>query len=47
VLHARVADYEPAWCDLLYGRREIFEAYNKGLSFVATYGFAWCRGWVR
>ena len=26
VLHARVADYEPAWCDLLYERREIFEA---------------------
>ena len=34
VLHARVADYDPAWCDLLYERREIFEAYNKGLSFV-------------
>ena len=34
VLHARVAGYEPAWCDLLYERREIFEAYNKGLSFV-------------
>ena len=33
VLHARVADYDPAWCDLLYERREIFEAYNKGLSF--------------
>ena len=32
VLHARVADYEPAWCDHLYERREIFEAYNKGLS---------------
>ena len=34
VLHARVAGYEPAWCDELYERREIFEAYNKGLSFV-------------
>ena len=34
VLHARVADYDPAWCDELYERREIFEAYNKGLSFV-------------
>ncbi len=34
VLHARVADYDPAWCDLLYERREIFEAFNKGLSFV-------------
>ena len=32
VLHARVAGYEPAWCDELYERREIFEAYNKGLS---------------
>ena len=28
VLHARVADYDPAWCDGLYERREIFEAYN-------------------
>lgn len=44
VLHARVADYEPAWCDLLYERREIFEAYNKGLSFVPTSEFAWFRG---
>ena len=34
VLHARVAGYDPAWCDLLYERREIFEAYNKGLSLV-------------
>jgi hypothetical protein len=25
VLHARVADYEPAWCDLLYERREVFD----------------------
>src|SRR3954453_17482204 len=25
-----VADYEPAWCDELYERREIFEAYSKG-----------------
>ena len=29
VLHARVAGYEPAWCDVLYERREIFEATNK------------------
>ncbi|MGH3050158.1 MAG: DNA glycosylase AlkZ-like family protein, partial [Gaiellaceae bacterium] len=29
VLHARVAGYEPAWCDELYERREIFEATNK------------------
>ena len=30
VLHARAAGYEPGWCDLLYERRDIFEAYNKG-----------------
>src|SRR5438105_13612126 len=33
VLHARVSCYDPAWCDVLYERREIFEAYNKGLEF--------------
>jgi len=44
VLHARVADYDPAWCDQLYERREIFEAYNKGLSLVPTSEFAWFRG---
>jgi hypothetical protein len=44
VLHARVADYDPAWCDLLYERREIFEAYNKGLSFVLASEFPWFRG---
>jgi uncharacterized protein YcaQ len=43
VLHARVADYEPAWCDQLYGR-EIFEAYNKGLSLVPVSAFPWFRG---
>ena len=48
VLHARVADYEPAWCELLYERREIFEAYNKGLSFVRASEFPWFRGtWSR
>ncbi|HSO01184.1 MAG TPA: crosslink repair DNA glycosylase YcaQ family protein, partial [Gaiellaceae bacterium] len=26
VLHARVAGYDPAWCEGLYERREIFEA---------------------
>ena len=46
VLHARVADYEPAWCDLLYERREIFEAYNKGLSFVPANEFPWFRAMV-
>ena len=44
VLHARVADYDPSWCDLLYERREIFEAYNKGLSLVPASEFAWFRG---
>ena len=44
VLHARVADYDPAWCDLLYERREIFEAFNKGLSFVQASEFPWFRG---
>ena len=44
VLHARVADYDPAWCDLLYERRDIFEAYNKGLSFVPVSAFPWFRG---
>ena len=44
VLHARVAGYDPSWCDLLYERREIFEAYNKGLSLVPMSEFAWFRG---
>jgi uncharacterized protein len=44
VLHARVADYDRAWCDLLYERREVFEAYNKGLSLVSTSEFPWFRG---
>jgi len=44
VLHARVADYDPAWCDLLYEGRKIFEAHNKGLSFVPASKFPWFRG---
>ena len=44
VLHARVADYDPGRCDLLYERREIFEAYNKGLSLVPVSEFPWFRG---
>jgi uncharacterized protein YcaQ len=43
VLHARVANYEPAWCKNLYERREIFEAVNKGLSFVAIGEYPWFR----
>jgi len=44
VLHARVAGYDAAWCDLLYERRKIFEAYNKGLSLVLASEFPWFRG---
>jgi uncharacterized protein len=44
VLHARVADYEPAWTDRLYERRKVFEAYNKGLSLVPIDDFPWFRG---
>jgi len=47
MLHARVAGYDPAWCDELYERREIFEAYNKGLSFVLASEFPWFRAQVR
>jgi uncharacterized protein len=47
MLHARVADYDPSWCDQLYERREIFEAYNKGLSFVIASEFPWYRGRAR
>ncbi len=43
VLHARVAEYDPSWCELLYERREIFEAYNKGLSLVSTDELPWFR----
>jgi uncharacterized protein len=43
VLHARVTGYQPAWCDALYERREIFEATNKALSFVPTSEFPWFR----
>ncbi len=44
VLHARVAGYDPAWCDQLYERRDIFEAYNKGLSFISVDELPWFRG---
>ena len=43
VLHARVADYDPAWCDLLYERRDVFEAFNKGLSLVPMSDVPWFR----
>jgi uncharacterized protein YcaQ len=43
MLHARVAGYEPAWCDLLYERREIFETTNKALSFIPAGEFPWYR----
>jgi uncharacterized protein len=44
VLHARVAHYDPGWTEALYERREIFEAYSKGLSLVPASDFAWFRG---
>jgi uncharacterized protein YcaQ len=43
VLHARVADYEPVWCDVLYERREIFETTNKALSFIPMSEVPWFR----
>jgi uncharacterized protein YcaQ len=43
VLHARVAGYEPAWCDVLYERRELFEVTNKALSLVPASEFPWFR----
>jgi len=43
VLHARVAAYDPGWCELLYERREVFEAVNKGLSFILTADYPWFR----
>jgi uncharacterized protein YcaQ len=44
VLHARVADYDPKWCDeLLYERRELFEAYNKALCLLPTSELPWYR----
>jgi len=44
VLHARVADYDPVWCEELYERRAIFEAVNKGLSLVLVEEYPWFRG---
>jgi uncharacterized protein len=43
VLHARVAGYEPAWCDALYERRELFEVTNKALSLVLMSEVPWYR----
>ena len=44
VLHARVAEYDPVWCDeLLYRRRELFETQNKALSLVPTAELPWYR----
>jgi uncharacterized protein YcaQ len=43
MLHARVAGYEPAWCDTLYARRAIFETTNKALSFIPAAEFPWYR----
>src|SRR5215218_6512659 len=49
VLHARVADYDGTWTEsLLYERRALFEAYNKGLSLLPTVELPWFRiSWQR
>jgi uncharacterized protein len=44
VLHARVAKYDPAWCDALYERRVLYEAFNKGLSLILAEDYPWFRG---
>jgi uncharacterized protein len=43
MLHARVAGYDPAWCDALYRRRRIFETTNKALSFIPAAEVPWFR----
>ena len=43
VLHARVAEYDPTWCDVLYERREISETTNKALSFIPMSEVPWFR----
>ena len=44
VLQARVAGYRRPWTDhLLYDRRLLFEAYNKGLSILPTRELPWHR----
>ena len=48
VLHARLVGYDPAWTELLYEQRELFEAVNKGLSFILTSDYPWFRrDWSR
>ncbi|HET7028531.1 MAG TPA: crosslink repair DNA glycosylase YcaQ family protein [Candidatus Limnocylindrales bacterium] len=49
VLLARVRDYRRELTDeLLYGTRELYEAYNKGLSLLPTSELPWYRvGWDR
>jgi uncharacterized protein YcaQ len=49
VLHARIEGYSRALTDdLLYGRRLLFDAYNKGLSLLPTRELPWYRlGWDR
>ena len=44
VLHARVADYDPAWCNELYEQRKLYEAFNKGLSLIRAEEYPWFRG---
>jgi uncharacterized protein YcaQ len=44
VLHARVADYDPAWTDrLLYEKRQLYDGYNKALCILPTSELPWYR----
>lgn len=44
VLAARIDGYRRAWTDaLLYGTRDLYETYNKGLSIVPTAELPWYR----
>jgi uncharacterized protein len=41
MLHARVADYDPAWCDVLYERREMRDALRAYLRFTGHARLQW------
>lgn len=43
VLHARVAGYEPGRTEELYAKGALYEAYNKGISFVPVEDVPWFR----
>src|SRR5438105_15708422 len=41
VLHARVADYDPARCDELHDGPEVVQVYYKGLPLVLPTAYVW------